>query len=512
MNAFDDHIQQKLNEHQSPVPNDAWENIAREQERRRRFAFWWWLPILLLIGGGAYFTWNRLANTNDKIAATKSADGAGQATVLQASPESNNRDVPVAPGALSPSPSQAPEKQSNADLTTSKPAESQWNQTRQPDQATRKANTIRRSTRGHLRASSHIPDVGELGAIDNQPKASALDASALSPKAKQRIKRTGRQTGQVTTADVESITDIAEPVFSPINSTEVADADQLISADFDLLVVEKKRKSGSSIQRGNLSIPTIQIHPRVAKPSDSSRKWLLDVMAASLMPMTSGSFNWTLNRNVETPLSRSSYQGKLLSTRRFPSLAFSIDVQRFLLPKWRLGAGLQYTQGREDNTWLGEETKTTLTPVQRIVQLSGVPMLVRDTVEVIETGTRRIAATSSYQLLSVPLFLEYDVLGGKKWNLSLDMGAYLHVYTKYNNSIPGNWTITDAAGQSIQQDQQWGMDWFGGFKVSVEATKRWRIFVAPAFRYNWQNAGSNGAMKFQNNHLLSLGFGASWSL
>lgn len=514
MNAFDEHIQQQLNEHQSPVPPTAWENIAREQERRRRFAIWWWLPILLLMGGGAYFTWNRLANSNDKMIATKSADAAGQTTVPHTSPENKNRDVSTSPGASSASASQTPQKQSTADLMAPNPSDVEWNQNRQPEHATRKTNTIRRSNKGRLRASSNAPDMGEVGYADNQRDDHSSDVitSALALRARQHGKRNGRQTVQVTAADVEAITDIAEPVVSQVNPTEAAHSDQLISTHFDLIAIGRIKKSGLSVQRGNQSVPTLQIQPRAAKPSDSSRKWLLDVMAASLMPMTSGSSNWTLNRSMEAPLSRSSYQGKLLSIRRFPSLAFSVDVQRFLLPKWRLGAGLQYTQGREDNIWLGEEIKTTLTPVQRIVQLSGVPMLVRDTVEVIEIGIRRIASTSSYQLLSVPLFLEYDVLGGKKWNLSLDMGAYLHVYTKYNNSIAGNWTITDATGQTIQQDQQWGMDWFGGFRVSVEAAKRWRIFVAPVFRYNWQSSGSNGATTYQNNHLLSLGFGASWSL
>ncbi|MBL0356085.1 MAG: hypothetical protein IPP72_04005 [Chitinophagaceae bacterium] len=47
---FDDFIRNKANEHQAPVPPDAWHNIIKQQ-KKKRFGFFWWSSIVLLVGG-----------------------------------------------------------------------------------------------------------------------------------------------------------------------------------------------------------------------------------------------------------------------------------------------------------------------------------------------------------------------------------------------------------------------------------------------------------------------------
>jgi hypothetical protein len=79
---FDDFIKNKANEHEAPVPPDAWDNIV-QKKKKRRFAFWWWSSVsllLLVLSAGGYFL---LAKKNDTTTTADTNTGK-QANNIQA--------------------------------------------------------------------------------------------------------------------------------------------------------------------------------------------------------------------------------------------------------------------------------------------------------------------------------------------------------------------------------------------------------------------------------------------
>lgn len=496
---FDDIIRDKANEHSAPVPPDAWDNIEKKK-KKRLFAFWWWgAGLLLLLGISGVWMY---ANKN-----TPSHSVADTTTV-------SKKDSPEAKATNSTGSSGTAQQQ------VSSPTEYATGDTEKKEAEilagnTGKTATIKGST--SAKATILIADA-EIG-DDNRKSVSV--STGKNRKTDSRCKWKQQP------ASVNEPID-GEKTSNAIAGDLSATKDAVVTEEKPVVITDKKNttavnSSGAAVQPDSITTIAATTVDKPVKKDDSknsikeiktqnkqSKKqhWYLDAGCMPVVALQRYDVPVSFNRTLFLNNNLTQYNASLISTSIEPSVAFSLAVRKDISKKISVGTGFQYLLLKEKISISGKETTTTYSTVQRLQ--NGV--FVTDTVATVQEGTRSIHAVNSYQLYSIPVFLQYCFLQGKQWNLSAAAGLYFNISAQYQNSINDNATAMLINSTHKEEGASLGYDLFTGIRLAKSFGNRLELFAMPSLRWSINNPVVKNSLINNTIHQAGLGIGITYRL
>lgn len=479
---FDDIIKGKANEHEAPVPPDAWDNIANKK-KKRRFAFWWWGSAVLLLGlsTAGYLFFNNKNNGEQvaKIATEQSSRQENKDTKLQ-------EDKMQSP---------AQQESATADIGTTNAV------TTTEDINKKQRNIVERKAKATISISANEPEENNSNIAGNNRK----------------IKKTkGKLTAQQTDASInESIavnenskTNIQNPVVAE-NTKEETSAEEnkqpIIAA-----VTDEKSATTEEEKKTNDNKKTEQ--PKKENTAAIKRKikkhWLIEAAAIPLIASSHYNDNIFFSRTLTLNNNRTVYKGRLTNASIEPSVAFSFLLRKELSKKVAIGTGLQYMLLKENINIEGKETNTTVTIVNRLVN----GQLMPDTISTVTEGTRTVSAVNSYQLFSIPVFVQYNITNKPQWSLDAVGGFYFNISSNYKNEINRNAAAPLLAPPGTTNKSSAGMDIFAGVRIGKKLNKRLDVFAMPSMRWTLARYGVKNSLLDKNISQTGVGFGVCYKI
>jgi hypothetical protein len=507
--SFDDQIRQKASGHEAPVPAGTWEAIAQKKKKRRRFPLFWWITGATLLSAGIIlFIYNNGSGSKNKLAATGTAStgtaGAGTATNLTTKTTDKketiqkDNDSPVQATATQSNPVNDVEQvqgQVAATIPAAVPATPLVSTlvATVPQESSGKASatfTVRPASVSSSRASKNT--INNTTASTNEQK--EINTEIASPSSVDLITETG----------ISSFT-IGPPVLSNYdNHDQIAEfsPEKQLKTDSKLVI----KDADSILDRVDAIIAA------TAKKLSKKNKWTVDISVMPFLPVQQNQSLLYLTRTRTEAMQTAEYKTDRISTHLQPSLAYTISVSKRVNPRLRIGAGLQYALVKEKVDLSGKETRVTYTEVDRLINGSSGPQLIKDTVENTSTGTLTIDALNSYRFISIPISVQYRLMQRRSWSLQLNAGLLINISAKYHNSIEGNLVRYSNQGMHTSQQKSGpGLDVFAGLRLS-KSLRSFSVFAEPILRYNMRRYDLSGMINRKSMHQAGLSLGLSYTL
>ncbi len=543
MSTFDDIIKQKVNSHQAPVPPAAWENIANKK-KKRRFGFFWWLSGIILLCGLSilgYYTFNN-SNKNDKTASVKNESSAADKTLTTKNEpavaatqqstdnkkENTETENQITNTAITPNKTtddKIKNDEANGHVVTNEKklkenevAAGKTNTTSTKDQKKKNVEAmdiastipvkIKPATSSH-KNNIEIISPRKKDKDENDPSFPDKNSVIKKEKGRSRIKTQLGETGILTdnSQAKKNVNDIAanEPLNNNDQQKKIIDDKKDITASNDqppIVTTAKKDIVETPVSKKEIAIDSVHTRAPLAITTNENKKettkkekttvnkpakahaWFIDVAVSPVLPIQQYDKAATFTRTAATSDNLSVFSGKLVSTSIDPSAAFSISLRREMSKRFFVGTGIQYLKLNEQVKISGTETNTKFTIVDRLVDNASGPQLVSDTVKAISEGNRQIAATNSYQFLSIPVFIQYNFVQRQSWSLGIVAGLNVNVYSKYTNEINKNAAAPLlASSQTNDGKNNIGFSFYGGFRFGKRIGKRMELFGTPSITW-----------------------------
>ncbi len=489
---FDDIIKGKANEHEAPVPPDAWDNIAKKK-KKRRFAFWWWSSALLLLLALSTVVYLLLNKENgNAIAKTDEANS------IKKQQKINEPQAPVNE-IKKDNEAEATLPLANKDIsaTTEKntiPAKDIGAE-QQRITITGKSKT-KITTTNAVTGESEIKVAGsnkQIKKIKGKLKAQQTNGETEELIAVNNNEKTNDDRSIISTEEKEEKTEIQDKEIIAIKPVDVKPAP----------VIEEKKTTAIEANKTDNK----KTNPTVAKKA-TKKHWFFEAGAIPLIAASHYNENSSFYRNHAVNNSVSVYKANLVNASIEPAVAFSLLVRREVNKKIAVGTGLQYMLLKENMSIEGKETKTTYAFVDRLVN----GRLVPDTVATVTEGTRTISAVNSYQLFSIPVFVQYSIIQKPKWTLDAVGGLYFNISGNYKNEINRNAAAPLLAAPGTTNKSNTGMDIFAGIRISKKLSKRLDLFAMPSMRWSLAKYNVKNSLLDKNINQAGVGFGLCYKI
>jgi len=494
---FDDIIRDKANEHAAPVPPDAWDNIAKKK-KKRRFAFWWWGAGLLLMFGisGVWMYADR------KTGSHAVADTTTMSTKDVTEDESKN-------GLKSDGTEQlAVSTEPKFSIGESKQEENEI-----PAATSSNVSAVKGSVSAKARAAITAAATGN----DNSNAVSVATRKSKKTGSRSKWKQ---QPGSIEEpADNKNHNNaVAEEVTAPKLATTM---DQELPAIADTKNNMAITSISVSMQPDTATTATVTAVDKTGRNENANnntkqittqnkqskkRHWYVDAGCMPVVALQRYDVPVSFNRTLFLNNNLTQYNASLISTSIEPAVAFSVTVRKDISQKISIGTGLQYLMLKEKVSISGKETTTSYSTVQRLQ--NGV--LVTDTVATVQEGIRSINAMNSYQLYSIPVFLQYGFLHSKQWNVSAAAGMYFNIAAHYQNSINDNATALLINSTGGNDGTSLGYDLFTGIRLAKSFGTRLELFAMPSLRWSINNPVVKNSLINKTIHQAGLGLGMTY--
>lgn len=463
-NLFDDIIKQSVEGHEAPVPADVWEKISGKK-RKRRYIFFWWLFAFLMLGSSGIFLWKKADSNAGKAIAEK--DELHNGTVIlkadtgAAKLSVNEKDISSETAAGN-----------NADPVLDNNSSGM----KLPD-GSDAGNTLSRNAVSQ-RAGMRIQ-------IQN-PSADNDDLAGNSHKRKRNNSNTTTVV-KITSPETEVVDNSNNAVEPPANNTATTSTPAQAASTVNPVEVKKDSSNlviEKVVKEDSLKITSTK-NNKQPKEKTTSGKWRIEISATPTISFQEYSNPLLLKRTIIGAESRDVFTVNIIKTSLTPSVAYTASLSKDLNKQLAIGAGIQYMNLKEKISLYGTDTTTKFNVVKRLVTDPVAPFLIDDTVSVITTGNRNIAAQNSYAYINIPVFAQYQIAAKKKWSLAVRGGLNFNIKTTYKNKIQGSWIRKYATGDELQGNKtNVGVSFFGGMKGSLQIRQKIALFVMPVFIYN----------------------------
>lgn len=517
-NSFDNFVRQKMDEHEYPVPAGTWEAIAQKKKRRRRFIIFWWTTgagILLLTAGLFLFSMNRsekpqaeiniissakpekTGNQHNESSLAQNATQPGisikensKNTTNEQSSNRNNSDLPVVE--TNTNGQQVDPSTTNA----GKPAGANDMYAKDKHVIKKKINT--KQEKGKGKSSKRDNPVNDNAGND------LLPANFVNWNNK------NIPTGRNDSGPAFFISERGNTTaFSKVIPSKIIFRENFIrnflQDDVSLLLPERDsvKKYMEELASGNQSSKAAK---NWKKPT-----WFVEVSATALLPVQKDDLLY-LTRNTTTANQHASYTASDVQVVLQPGMAYTLALRKRVNNKLQLSLGLQYASLKEKIDLTGREERVTYEEVQRLVNGSNGPEIIADTIATNSAGIRRIDALNSYQLLSVPVSVQYQLYQRSAWSLRLHGGVFFNIRAGYDNRIQGTLLATGTGGAHEPGSRsQTGFDLFAGVRLS-RSLGSWELFTESSFRYNLSRYNLTGMLNRKYIHQPGVTVGASFLL
>lgn len=535
LNPFDDIIKQKADGHEAPVPKDAWDNIVKKKRRKPYPVFWWSLSSLLIIAGLfalIHFNKEGVSSTpasKNNYAVEKSAGKDGSPVNI------NNNDVTNLDNSIQGKEKEDGHHNNNGTSLNDTAIIANTNSNNIKDGKPNPNNTGSNNAQKSL--TTTLPD---SYAADNSTQ-QHITASDQAESTRKNKKLTGNKNGSarfvIKSADVddeEIISNTGPGGKKDTRRKAIAEKeDKDIEVDnnvdpepsSDKKIVSMKPVPGTgnvvikdSVQKERTDSSSVLTHKedpkgnRKAQDTTKSNKtpgFTIEFSGMPVFPIQSYNNDIAIKRSVVGANYREDYTANTVHTTIEPAVAFSLAVSKRINNKVRIGIGLQYLQLKEEIKLSGEETHTTYTEIDRLVNGS----LVKDTVETITKGTRTIDAINSYKTYSIPLFMRYSAVNNCSWGIDINAGLYFNISSRYHNSING---VLEPVYNDVMQQPgnktSTGVDLLAGIRLSRKLHNHFLLFTEPCMRFNLNEYELENSVINKKIHQAGIAFGIAYSI
>lgn len=483
---FDDIIRGKANEHEAPVPPGAWDNIAR-QKKKRRFGFWWRGGGVLLLAcllTSGYFI-SKEKNSETIVAENKTkpvADGKRNEAIAETV-------MPVAPNGYNKQPVANNDGQPGLPMATNE-----------------NENVGTRAVKGNLSTTvaSPLPDEA-AGAINGKNGKKANEGKPLlAANGKQRKKTKGKTAFSNKAATPEEINNAAETKNATAETTIALQNEETknIAANNSTKTATQIGKNLPDTKESKPATGSKKENTAPTKPKNK-KHWFIEAAAVPLIASTMYNKNIPFIRTLTENNTVSVYKANLKSASIEPAVALCFFVRTQISKKLDAGMGMQYMLLKENLQIEGKETTTTNTIVQRLAN----GQLLPDTVATVSEGTRSVNATNSYELFSIPLFLQYNIIENEQWSLGAVGGFYFNISSNYKDEINRNAVAPLQGAPGTRGKNSTGVDIFAGMRIGKKLSRRLDIFAMPSIRLGLAKYNVKNGLLDKNINQGGVGFG-----
>jgi|GEM_PF-3133694 len=497
---FDDIIKDKANSHEAPVPPDAWDNIVKQQKKRRFGLFWWSSVIVLLLClSVAGYLVSKNNNRNATLAVKES-------NTIPAAKESTRSSSPAA---IKESASiQANKEEIAIERSDNRSPEVSSDQSKYNSSTPLTVNTTGKNT--DVAKNIERKNAGSNKTVPTQ----ANSRKKKSFKGKSTYNSTGSEAEEILTkventqSSIET-NGIVPGVKGNINNSIAANNNEENKAP-----VIDKAAAPADAEKKPATTPSTEIKKANTTLTKQSGKhhWFVDAVITPLLPVQAYDEDIVFNRTLFLNNSLTTFSATLVKTSIDPSMAFSIAVRRAFNKKITLGLGLQYLLLKENITISGKETSTRFNIVQRLVNGSNGPMLVNDTIPEVTEGTRNITAVNSYHLYSIPIFMQYNLVQKRSWNLSATGGVYVNISSIYQNEINRNAAALLITTPAATNTTSIGYDLFAGLRFGKPVGSKVEFFAMPSMRWNLDRYNIKNSLLRKTINQAGLSVGISYKV
>jgi hypothetical protein len=482
--SFDDIVRKKVLDHEAPVPSGTWEAIAQMKKKRKRYPLFWWITGMSLLAGAVLLFYIKQYVFKSK--------GISNETLSKQQPVNHN--------------------------------------SAQPGYGKNVAEKNNKSVSGTLVEASGPTTVIVSGWLQNRIKKN--DNVTSSPVNEE----SGKSLFDLPGGQFSYSRAISKKKIS--SSAGNADIARVNKETFDVsFSIENLLFSGDYFRRGKTAefITTIkkikalpdtdslmlsridsvynvisQMMSPVAKKSFKKDKWTFDISVTPFLPLQQSKSVLYLSRTATGNMEKIEYKTDKIRTRPKPSVSYAISIHRKMSQRLRLGIGLQYAMIKEKVDLAGKETRTTYHEVQRLINGSGGPQLILDTVATTNSHLLSINALNSYRFLSIPLSVQYDLLQDRRWYLQVNGGLLATISGSYHNKIQGKLVAFDSQGiHAVKQNSGNSLDLFAGLRLSRNYSS-FRLFAEPVLRYNINGYNFDAMINRKFIHQAGLSIGITY--
>jgi hypothetical protein len=516
---FNDNIKQKADAHVAPIPPDAWDNIAKKK-KRRLLPFYWWSLSSLLIVAGLFFYFNGSKTKSTGLLANN------QHTQLSQS-ESTKINTTI-----------------NKKVTQNKIVDSATNIVK--DKIDRYDN--KRSDEKRNDSVSNLSNVNNDITVENRIKPSSsrlvfkakmdmITTNAIAStdntddnnRAIKKYSTNKRLRLKTSSAEASSDPELMKEEANSTANTNVPKLDNNANDNKTILTKENTLTEGcNKLIVGILTKPPIDSSSGALKKdialdkkknpvqkninAGKSPSLILDFSITPFSPIQEYDVPQYVKRISIDNGSNTVYTTNAVKTSLQFSTAFGFGIRKNIGHRFMIGTGLQYAQINENITLSGTDSNTTYMPIQRLEVNSSGPYLVNDTISSTTTGLRVITATNSYQLYSIPVFIQYNFIDHPSFSLAITGGSYF-TFAQYHNSISGKLESVYAySPQPANEKNNLAIDLFGGIRATKKLYKNFLLFAEPSFRYNPSNYKLKNTFLNKNINQAGLSLGLSYKI
>jgi len=546
--SFDHIIKEKALGHEAPVPSDAWNNIVKQKKKRRYGAFWW-LPLLLLLGLGTYgvYRYQSPAGGNDKQQLAQREKSiqqeAGQLTNENPSSQqssSNDHDK---------------DNNRQYDLT----ATGNWGDNSKA--STGNTDPVQKTGTGSATIKK-IPAIKPGNNIPQQGmKNTDVNNSIFNEASNKASGKGARKIRKHRSQAVTQLQDDDGSLMDDITGKTTRKKSRKKTAGDGWWTGKRKKGTGKAVTKMTITAPGMEEHKEdmpgednewvvtavpatsnpdssmIAKQTPSTKKdstltkdtaavavllpekpkekkkgtIFVDISAMPFLPLQQNARLLSIQRNSTGFMTTTEYHADDIQSHADPAVSFNIALRFRTGKKTCLGAGLQYARIKETVRLSGKETTTTYTIVKRLNSTG--TALVDDTVSSTATGKRIINAVNSYDMVSVPVFIQYRLWEHAGWCLSFNGGLNFNISTDYKNSISGS-LVADYAGSQKKRagDKQFTADIFAGLRLGRNWGSHVQLFAEPVLQLNMIRYRMPDMINYKYLHRAGLNVGLSFRL
>jgi len=502
---FDDIIKQSAQQREADVPGDIWENIARKKKRRRGPFFWFIFMLLFL--AGTFVVWNINNNTPAKFSNVKNELKENK------NPNYKNNDY---------------RKNSTENITTDSLTDIAVNDhsintpgSVVTDRSLNNGKEIRVKTNINTKAvSKNLPQPGSTKGKNILHKKSnrSYTVSIISvdpteekiyPTAHNKRKSKGRTRTNISNGETEStINSIASDAVKTDNANEITGSLKIDSADSSTTKKFIPVISDSPSIKKEITNTVSQKEKRKKK----KKSLMIEVGLTVVFPMQQYEHPEYVKRTISNTDMLSEFKSDNIKTAIETGAGLTINLVKPLNKKWSMGGGIQYLRLTERLHFEGIETVTNYTIVKRLVTDPNGSYLKNDTVSSTTRNNTTINGRNIYNIFSIPLFVRYQFLSGKKLSCAFTTGIYIDLL-RYQNKLPGKFENVYASGKQFNNSKnEIGLDLFAGIHLSGILRKKYNWFAEPGFRYNLFTSKTGNLSFNKMIHKPGINFGIIYPL
>ena len=473
-NFFDKSVRKKLEGHEAPVPADAWANIQKGKKKKRPLLLVWLLAILLLGGGASVYYYSK--QEANELLAKKEGSLLQQNKILPA--DSNN--LPAANAGASISTNDPSVKAGDNRDSGAKPVDNINASTGQDNKLLAKVDA------GEINQDQQAAVPSKKGKTNNRQKNNAGIIAAVTSfsdnnETKNRSKRSagnGRQNIKISAPGVVAESTGTEWTAAENETVLWKDSIHDAGATVNAVTAAEKTTGKDSVVNNDHKEPAAMAQKN--KPSQKKAGIEIGFGFSGFMPVGNQARLSSISRTMETDMHKAEFTADKISIRLQPSVGLDLTLYKAIAPRLKAGAGIRFQQVKEYIQLSGNEINTRYTLVKRLQN----NVLVDDTVATVSRGIRNIDAVNSYNFVSIPLSIRYQLMQRSYWMMDLQAGIDINISSRYSNSIEGQLQpqFNNPAGK--KHNRSIGTGFNAGLMISRRAGRHYWLYASPYLQLN----------------------------